>query len=160
MTKKSVVISLISAIIVLVILVGVVSTSASTSSRTTRTLKEQTASDIKYNDEKINVYFFWGNGCQHCEALISYLNTLPEEYDNYFDLYTLEVWYNEDNSKLMAELGDYLEQEINGVPCLIIGDQVFIGFREENKEAIKDAIKKAYNKKERYDAYKDYKEQV
>ena len=82
MTKKSVVISLISAIIVLVILIGVVSTSASTSSRTTRTLKEQTASDIKYNDEKINVYFFWGNGCQHCEALISYLNTLPEEYDN------------------------------------------------------------------------------
>ena len=160
MTKKSVVISLISAIIVLVILVGVVSTSASTSSRTTRTLKEQTASDIKYNDEKINVYFFWGNGCQHCEALISYLNTLPEEYDNYFDLYTLEVWYNEDNSKLMAELGDYLEQEINGVQCLIIGDQVFIGFREENKEAIKDAIKKEYNKKERYDAYKNYKEQV
>lgn len=158
MTKKSVIISLVAAIVVLTILVGAVSTQAS--SRTTRTLKEQTASDIKYNDEKINVYFFWGNGCQHCEALISYLNTLPEEYDNYFDLYTLEVWYNEDNSKLMAELGDYLEQEINGVPCLIIGDQVFIGFREENKEAIKDAIKKEYNKKERYDAYKNYKEQV
>ena len=160
MTKKSVVISLISAIIVLVILVGVVSTSASTSSRTTRTLKEQTENDIKYSDEKINVYFFWGNGCQHCEALISYLNTLPEEYDKYFDLYTLEVWYNEDNSKLMTELGKHLGQETKGVPCLIIGDQVFIGFSEENKEAIKDAIKKAYNKKERYDAYKDYKEQV
>ena len=160
MTKKSVVISVIFAIIVLVILVGVVSTSASTSSRTTRTLKEQTENDIKYSDEKINVYFFWGNGCQHCEALISYLNTLPEEYDNYFDLYTLEVWYNEDNSMLMTELGNYLGQEINGVPCLIIGDPVFIGFSEENKEAIKDAIKKAYNKKERYDAYKNYKEQV
>lgn len=158
MTKKSVIISLVAAIVVLTILVGAVSTQAS--SRTTRTLKEQTENDIKYSDEKINVYFFWGNGCQHCEALISYLNTLPEEYDNYFDLYTLEVWYNEDNSKLMTKLGDYLEQEINGVPCLIIGDQVFIGFREENKEAIKDAIKKAYNKKERYDAYKDYKEQV
>ena len=158
MTKKSIVISLISAIVVLIILVGAVSTQAS--SRTTRTLNEQTESDIKYNDEKINVYFFWGNGCQHCEALINYLNTLPEEYDNYFNLYTLEVWYNEDNNKLMTELGNQLGQEIKGVPCLIIGDQVFIGFSEENKKAIKDAIKKAYNKKERYDAYKDYKEQV
>lgn len=158
MTKKSIAISLISAVIVLVILAGVITTSAS--SRTTRTLKEQTEKDIKYNDEKINVYFFWGNGCQHCEALISYLNTLPEEYDNYFDLYTLEVWYNEDNSKLMSELGDYLGEKTDGVPCLIIGDQVFIGFSEENKEQIKDAIKKEYNKKEHYDAYKNYKKQV
>ena len=63
MTKKSVIISLVAAIVVLTILVGAVSTQAS--SRTTRTLKEQTENDIKYNDEKINVYFFWGNGCQH-----------------------------------------------------------------------------------------------
>ena len=83
MAKKNIVISLIFIIVVLLILVGAESIRAY--SKTTRTLKEQVASDIKYNNEKINVYFFWGNGCHHCEELINYLNTLPKEYANYFD---------------------------------------------------------------------------
>ena len=158
MAKKNIVISLIFIIVVLLILVGAESIRAY--SKTTRTLKEQVASDIKYNNEKINVYFFWGNGCHHCEELINYLNTLPKEYANYFDLYTLEVWYNKENNKLMTELGNQLGQEIKGIPSLVIGEQVFIGFSEENKKEIKSAIKKEYSRKKRYDAYKNYKEQV
>ena len=69
-----------------------------------RQLVEQTASDIKYDKEKINVYFFWGKGCPHCEELITFLDSLSKEYDSYFDLYTLEVWYNEENNELMNKL--------------------------------------------------------
>ena len=123
----------------------------------TRTLKKQTTSDIKYDKEKLNIYFFWGDGCEHCEALISFLNSLTEDYDKYFDLYTLEVWYNEDNNKLMTELTEELGKEVKGIPCLIIGDQVFSGFSEDMKEDIKKAIKKEYKENPQYDVYKEYK---
>lgn len=140
------------AIVAIIFLIGAKSTN-----RITRTLNNQTSANIKLNDKKINVYFFYGAGCPHCEDLINYLNTLPEEYDNYFDLYTMEVWYEEENSKLMTNLLKELNQEPSGVPCLIVGDQVFFGYTEKIGKEIKKAIKQEYNQKEKYDVYKEYK---
>ena len=143
--------------IIAVVLIALIGIAYLQRGNVTRTLKKQTTSDIKYDKEKLNIYFFWGNGCEHCEALISFLNSLTEDYDKYFDLYTLEVWYNEDNNKLMTELTEELGKEVKGIPCLIIGDQVFSGFSEDMKEDIKKAIKKEYKENPQYDVYKEYK---
>ena len=123
-----------------------------------RTLKQEVESNIKYDDQKMNVYLFWGNGCEHCEALITFLDSLGEEYDKYYDLYTLEVWFNEDNSNLMSKLLTKLDKELKGVPCLIIGDQVFFGYSEKTGEEIKKAIKEEY--KNGYDVYREYQEEA
>ncbi len=143
--------------IIAVVLIALIGIAYLQRGNVTRTLKKQTTSDIKYDKEKLNIYFFWGDGCEHCEALISFLNSLTEDYDKYFDLYTLEVWYNEDNNKLMTELTEELGKEVKGIPCLIIGDQVFSGFSEDMKEDIKKAIKKEYKENPQYDVYKEYK---
>lgn len=143
--------------IIAVVLIALIGIAYLQKGNVTRTLKKQTTSDIKYDKEKLNIYFFWGDGCEHCEALISFLNSLTEDYDKYFDLYTLEVWYNEDNNKLMTELTEELGKEVKGIPCLIIGDQVFSGFSEDMKEDIKKAIKKEYKENPQYDVYKEYK---
>lgn len=143
--------------IIAVVLIALIGVAYLQRGNVTRTLKKQTTSDIKYDKEKLNIYFFWGDGCEHCEALISFLNSLTEDYDKYFDLYTLEVWYNEDNNKLMTELTEELGKEVKGIPCLIIGDQVFSGFSEDMKEDIKKAIKKEYKENPQYDVYKEYK---
>ena len=125
-----------------------------------RQLVEQTASDIKYDKEKINVYFFWGKGCPHCEELITFLDSLSKEYDSYFDLYTLEVWYNEENNELMNKLVESLDKEVEGIPCLIIGNQVFFGYDQSMEKELKSTIKKEYQKKTKYDVYKKYKQEA
>lgn len=118
-----------------------------------RILTEQTEKDIKHNAKKLNVYLFYGDGCPHCEELINFLDNLPEKYDSYFDLYTFEVWYNQDNSKLMDSTLKKLDETPSGVPCLIVGDQVFFGYDTSMDTELKKAIKDEYLKADRFDIF-------
>lgn len=142
---------------IIIIVVAIIIAVGGTAKSVTRTLKEQTEANIKFDNNKINVYLFYGDGCPHCEELIRFLNSLPDKYNSYYDLYTLEVWYNEKNSQLMKELVGQLGKEVKGLPCLIIGNQVLFGYSESMNEKIKKAIKEEYLKADRYDVYKNYK---
>lgn len=156
--KKNNNIIIIVALCIIIIVVAVILIIGVTSSKNvTRTLKKQTAANIEFDNKKINVYLFYGDGCPHCEELIEFLDDLPEKYDKYFDLYTMEVWYNQKNSKLMEKLVAELDSEVKGVPCLIVGDQVFFGYSEATGKEIKKAIKEEYLLVEKYDVYKNYK---
>ena len=117
---------------------------------------DSSSSRDNYDDKKLNVYMFWGDGSEQSEQMIEFLNSLDSTYDRYFDLYTLEVWYDEDNRNLQQELLTQIGEDTNGVPCLIIGDQAFFGYDETLEEDIKAAIKEEYLKVPQYDAYKTY----
>jgi len=107
----------------------------------------------KENDDQAIVYIFRGHGCGFCHALLEFLNSIVGEYGKYFKVISYEVWYNEDNAKLMKEVGDYLGQPAEGVPYVVIGDKVFGGYSESWNEEIKTAIKTLYDtkKSKRYD---------
>ena len=49
------------------------------------------------DDEPINIYLFWGDGCGACANLKEFFNNLDNSYNNYFNLIKYEVWYNEEN---------------------------------------------------------------
>jgi len=70
---------------------------------------------------------------------------------------TYEVWNDENNSSLLNEVSDYLEQPAGGVPYIIIGDKVFAGYASDYDESIKEAIVDLYNtkKKDRYDVLEE-----
>ena len=156
--NKNNTIIMVSSLCVIIIVVAVILIVGATSPKSvTRTLKEQTEANIKFDNKKINVYLFYGDGCPHCEELIKFLDNLPEKYDQYFDLYTMEVWYNQKNNKLMEELVGELGKELEGVPCLIFGDQVFFGYSETTGQEIKKAIKEEHLLVDKYDVYKNYK---
>jgi len=70
-----------------------------------------------------------------------------------YNLYTYEVWYNEENEKILKEFGKKLNVEIKGVPFTIIGEKTFSGFGEQRKEEIKEAIKTESEKN--FDVYFD-----
>lgn len=142
--------------IIISILLGVLVVGAKTQHKTIRILTKQTEENIKFDKEKMNIYFFYGDGCSHCEELIFFLNNLPEKYNEYYDLYTLEVWYDEKNNELMRNLVKKIGKTVEGVPCLIIGDQVFFGYSETMNEKIKQAIKE--ESKEKYDVYKKFQQ--
>ena len=113
-------------------------------------LPDTALEDIKYDENKVNIYLFWGNGCPHCEDFLDFL----EENTDYKDLYTLntfEVWYNQDNYNLMNEFATALDEDVTGVPFIVIGNKSFKGFSSSLEEEILKAIKEGHSNS--YDVY-------
>jgi len=77
--------------------------------------------------EKINLYFFYGDGCPHCAKEEKFLKQLEQENKN-IDIYRFEVWQNRQNAQLLSRLAKELKLDISGVPLLIIGDRVVAGY--------------------------------
>lgn len=113
--------------------------------------------DIKFDNKKINIYVFWGNGCPHCRHLFEFLSSLDDEYKSYFNLYPFETWYDTKNQQLLSSFGTYMNKTIEGVPFMVIGSESFVGFNDTMSDSIKETIKNEYNKKEHFDYYKKMK---
>ena len=111
--------------------------------------------DEKKTEEKnkVNIYLFRGEGCPHCAEAEEWFKELAkdEEYSKYYELVDYEVWYDENNGKLMDEVAKELGTEANGVPFIVVGKKYFSGYSSEMNEDIKKAIKEAYDDKD----YKD-----
>lgn len=97
------------------------------------------------SNEKITVHIFRGEGCGYCKAALSFFDRIKEEYGQYYELEEHEVLYDEDNATLMSNVAAYFNEEVNGVPYIIIGDKTFQGYTESYNDEIKQAIKDAYD---------------
>lgn len=93
------------------------------------------------NTEKINVYFFWAEGCPHCSSEKVFLEKLEYKYDN-IKIQRLEVTKNRDNAELLAKVGKQLDADVSGVPFTVAGEQYFIGWYNEETTgtAIENAV--------------------
>ncbi len=103
--------------------------------------KEIKLDQITYDKNKVNIYFFWGSTCPHCKEEFAFFSQIKEEYGDYYNLYTYEVWNNPDNATIMNRFASALNEEVKGVPYTIIGDVSFTGFGESSKEKFIEAIK-------------------
>ncbi len=84
---------------------------------------------VQASESVLNVYFFWGDGCPHCEKEKPFLEKLESENEN-IKVYRYEVWKNRKNLDLMVKVGKELKLDISGVPVTIIGDEAFVGYSE------------------------------
>ncbi|MGN0992558.1 MAG: hypothetical protein ACI4PE_01265 [Bacilli bacterium] len=116
-------------------------------------LKNVNLDNIEKEDNKINIYFFWGNGCPHCEEEFKFFESIKEKYGNYYNLYTFETWYNEDNAKLIYTFAEAMDDEVTGVPYTIIGKESFVGFGSSSNKEFIEAIEK--QSKNNFDVYFD-----
>lgn len=107
---------------------------------------------IKEKD-KVNIYFFWGDGCPHCEEEFEFLNSIEEQYGKYYNLYAFETWYNEENVKLIYTFAGAMGDEVKGVPYTIIGNKSFRGFSEKSKNDFIRAIETEHT--DDFDVYID-----
>ena len=87
----------------------------------------------------INIYFFWGDGCPHCEEEKPFLDALVKDYSQ-VALVDYEVWYNHDNQEILNQFSQVLGFEPSGVPVTVIGDRYWIGFRDDYKAEIESAL--------------------
>lgn len=90
---------------------------------------------------KINLYFFYGDGCGVCEDTKVMLEELKQSYSDYLNVYYFETWHNEANDKLLEDSAtQFGYTKSNGVPITLINDTMFIGFADFQKTKIEEII--------------------
>jgi len=70
--------------------------------------------------ERIVVYFFWAEGCPHCEQEKSFLTTMLQQNPE-MEIKSYEVKINRDNALLFSQLASSYGISIKGVPATFIG---------------------------------------
>lgn len=81
-------------------------------------------------EEKINLYFFYSNGCPHCAKEEVFLDNIEEQYSN-IEVNRYEIGGNYENAQMLARIGKEMGLRTSGVPILIIGDEAVIGYRSD-----------------------------
>jgi cytochrome c biogenesis protein CcdA/thiol-disulfide isomerase/thioredoxin len=71
-------------------------------------------------------YFFYGEGCSHCDAVKPFIAEIQSLYPN-FDLEQLEVYHNATNQALFLAMDQNLGITSPGVPTIIIGNHALVG---------------------------------
>ncbi len=82
---------------------------------------------LAQDTDPLNVYLFYGEGCQHCALEQEYLENIKEKYSN-LKINKFEVYHNKDNFLLLQKVAKNLNVDGGGIPFLIIGDKHFVGY--------------------------------
>lgn len=95
------------------------------------------------SEHKVDLYFFYGEGCPHCAKEKILLNRLEKE-DKRVQIHRYEVWSNKENAKLMSDLSKEYGWNVRGVPFTVVGNQTISGYLndETTGKQIIDAINK------------------
>ena len=66
---------------------------------------------------------------------------MQKEYGKYIDIYTYEVWHNDENVEKMEKVSEELKADADGVPFTIIGDTYFVGYSDTIASKMENKIK-------------------
>jgi len=86
------------------------------------------------------IYFFWGDGCPHCEDAKTFLHDLDQRYRN-MQIESFEVWYDQDNQALFQQMTAAYDFEPQYVPTIFIGEKHWVGFNETIQDEIEAMTK-------------------
>lgn len=152
--KKILIISLIAFIFILfIVLINISNKMNENKIKSTITMNSK-LTDVVYDENKLNIYLFWGKGCPHCEEEWKFLNRIAPKYYDKIHVYGFEVWNSEENQKIMNEFKDKLNiSKDSGIPLTIIEDKYYIGYDESYNDEILKLIKN--NHKNSKDIYLD-----
>ena len=144
--KKIIFVSITILLIIVVVCLSFVLGDTSASDENAIINKKAFVEDITFDDKKVNIYFFWGDGCPHCADAHSFFDSIKEEYKDYFNLYGFEVWYNDENHSLYNTFAKSMGEKPSGVPYYIIGEKTFAGYTSGWNEEIINTIKNEASK--------------
>lgn len=90
----------------------------------------------------VTLYFFWGEGCPHCERAKPFLEELKRKYPA-LRLESCEVLEHRENIPRLMEMAKACNQEATGVPTFIIGDRMLSGFSAKTAAELEQLVKSA-----------------
>lgn len=99
--------------------------------------------------EKLELIYFWGDGCPHCAKEKIFLEKLEKAYP-WLEIKRYEVWYNAENQTLLQETAQQYNIAQPGVPLTIIRDKYFLGYLDDQTSGkeIEDYLKSLLSGKE------------
>lgn len=78
----------------------------------------------------VDIHFFYGEGCPHCEKEITFLKKMEQTYPE-LNIRYYELYYNRENVELFFNLTKAFGAKATGVPATFINDKVVIGYRDD-----------------------------
>lgn len=91
-------------------------------------------------EEKTVIYFFWGDGCPHCEVEKIFLEKMEQKYSD-LEVKSFETWRDKDNAELFKKVANAYGIQPQGVPTTFIGDfEPIIGYADYMAEDIENKI--------------------
>jgi len=79
---------------------------------------------------KLEINFFYGQGCPHCAEARIFLESLKENYPN-LEIGEYEIYTHPENQKLFIQFCQEYKTDPLGVPMFFVGEKYFLGFRKE-----------------------------
>ncbi len=102
-------------------------------------LSSVNALDSASEDNNVTIYFFWGEGCPHCETEKPFLEEWVEKYPE-VDVKSYETWKNQENVPLFQEVAKAYGIQARGVPTTFIGEKHWVGFSSSMAPEIEEYI--------------------
>ncbi len=95
--------------------------------------------------QKINVYFFYGDGCHFCAAAENFFKNIEEEYGDCYNLVKYETWNDSKNSATLTKMFEEfnIAQKDRGVPFIGIGDYHETGYVDSMAQDLLEKITNA-----------------
>jgi len=90
-------------------------------------------------EDSITAHVFYGEGCAHCDMLLSFMDELEERYPS-MGVLKYEVYFSDENRELFEALANSQGIEIEGVPMLFINDKVFVGYDNSIGKSIEEEV--------------------
>ena len=97
---------------------------------------------VSVEEDKINLYLFYGEECPHCEKEREWLEKIKITYKDYINIYEFEIWHNEDNREIVSEVRKHFSISGTGVPLTIVGEKYYSGFSDAIKSVMEGDLEK------------------
>lgn len=102
-------------------------------------------SQVLSSDSNVTVYFFYGDGCSHCDIIMPFMDNISQKFPNE-TFVRMEIFYNTTNRDFADKLNAELNVTSPGVPEVIVGTTVLIGENDiaaRLEQVILDKIKQS-----------------
>ena len=93
-------------------------------------------------EDKINFYFFRGEGCPHCKEEEKFIELLKDRYKDKINFYDYETWYDQNNLNYMYVAKTLMKDKLNAsVPYTVIGEETYLGYNDNIGRKMETKIK-------------------
>ena len=96
-------------------------------------------------EARVVVYFFWGDGCPHCETQKPFLEEMKAKYPGLV-VKSFETWGDQANADMLQDMARAYNTQARGVPATFIGDhEPMIGFAASMEAEMEARIKACWD---------------
>ncbi len=96
--------------------------------------------------DKVKIYFFYGQGCPHCARANKFLEDFQEKYSAKIEIIKYEVYSHPENIEIFKNFCLKYNIQPNAVPTIFVGERYFRGWNDDVGVDLEEYIKQILKK--------------